>query len=65
VDLTPEIRAVPPDSADWMFITPNALPVQGSSAHYTAAGHRWVAARLAEHLRAMPAVAAAVGVPPR
>jgi len=65
VDLTAEIRTVPPDSADWMFITPNALPVQGSSGHYTAAGHRWVAARLAEHLRAIPAVAAALGAPAR
>lgn len=65
VDLTPEIRTVPADSADWMFITPNALPVQGSSAHYTATGHRWVAARLAEHLRAMPAVAAALAAPAR
>ncbi|HEV7991811.1 MAG TPA: hypothetical protein VGP25_08305 [Gemmatimonadaceae bacterium] len=65
VDLTDEIRRVPPDSADWMFITPNALPVQGSSGHYTAAGHRWVAARLAEHLRAMPAVAASLAVSTR
>lgn len=65
VDLTPEIRAVSPDSADWMFITPNALPVQGSSAHYTATGHRWVAARLAEHLRAIPAAAASFGTPTR
>jgi hypothetical protein len=65
VDLTSEIRTVPPDSADWMFITPNALPVQGSSGHYTAAGHRWVSARLAEHLRAMPAVASSLGIPPR
>jgi hypothetical protein len=63
VDLTAEIRTVPPDSVDWMFITPNALPVQGSSGHYTAAGHRWVAARLAEHLRAMPAVAASPTAP--
>ena len=60
VDLTAEIRTVPPDSTDWMFITPNALPVQGSSGHYTAVGHRWVAARLAEHLRAIPAVAASL-----
>jgi len=58
VDLTAEIRTVPPDSSDWMFITPNQLVTQGSSGHYTAAGHRWVAARLAEHLRAIPAVAA-------
>jgi hypothetical protein len=63
VDLTAEIRRVPPDSADWMFITPNALPVQGSSGHYTAAGHRWVAARLAEHLRAIPAMSAALNMP--
>lgn len=61
IDLTPEIRAIPRDSLDWLFITPNALPVAGSSGHYTAAGHRWVAKRLAEHLRAMPAVAAAIG----
>ena len=57
IDLTPEIRTVPSDSLDWLFITPNALPVVGSGGHYTASGHRWVAARLAEHLRAIPSVA--------
>jgi hypothetical protein len=60
IDLTPEIRGVPPDSLDWLFITPNALPVEGSGGHYTAKGHQWVAARLAEHLRAIPTVAAAL-----
>ena len=62
VDLTPAIRAIPPDSLDWMFITPNALPVEGSSGHYTAAGHRWVAARLAERLRTIPGTASALSL---
>ena len=57
VDLTPEVRTIPPDSLDWIFITPNALPVVGSGGHYTARGHRWVAARLADHLRSMPTIA--------
>jgi hypothetical protein len=60
IDLTPAIRAVPPDSLDWLFITPNALPVEGSSGHYTASGHRWVAAQLASQLRAIPPVAGAL-----
>ena len=63
IDLTPEIRQLPADTLDWFFITPNALPVGGSAGHYTAAGHRWVATRLAEHLRAIPAAAAALPAP--
>lgn len=51
VDLTASMRAVPADTADWFFITPNALPSRGVAGHYSAAGHRWVAARLAERLR--------------
>jgi hypothetical protein len=64
VDLTDEIRQVPADSVDWLFITVNALPVRGSSGHYTPQGHAWVAKHLAEHLRAMPEVAAALGMTP-
>jgi hypothetical protein len=64
VDLTDEIRQVSADSVDWLFITPNALPVQGSSGHYTPRGHAWVAKHLAAHLRAMPEVAAALGMAP-
>jgi len=56
VDLTAEIRAVPADSLDWMFITANALPVNGSAGHYTAMGHEWVAKKLAAHLRALGVV---------
>lgn len=60
VDLTPDLREVPPDSLDWMFITPNALPVDGASGHYTAVGHRWVAERIARHLRDEPTAARAL-----
>lgn len=60
VDLTDDIRKVPPDSLDWLFITPNALPTRGSAGHYTAWGHRWIAARLAEHMRRIPAVVSAL-----
>jgi hypothetical protein len=56
IDLTPEMRALPPDSLAWMFITPGQLKVDGSSGHYTAVGHRWVAARIADHLRRLPNV---------
>jgi len=64
VDLTADLRAVAPDSLDWMYITPNALPVRGSGGHFTPTGHRWVAQRLAEHLRALPSTAAALALPP-
>ena len=62
VDLTDEIRQLPADSTQWMYITANALPVAGSSDHYTAAGHAWVAERLATHLRSLPATRAALGL---
>jgi hypothetical protein len=55
IDLTPDLRAVSPDSLDWLFITPHALPTNGAGGHYTAVGHRWVAAHLAAHLRTLPA----------
>ena len=61
VDLTAGMRAVSPDTVDWFFITPSALPVRGLAGHYSAAGNRWVAARLAERLGALPDVASAVG----
>jgi hypothetical protein len=57
VDLTAGMRAVSPDSVDWFFITPSALPVRGLAGHYSAAGNRWVAARLAGRLGALPDVA--------
>lgn len=53
VDLTTPMRQVPADSSEWYFITPNALPVRGSSGHYTALGHKWVAKELATQLRAL------------
>jgi hypothetical protein len=59
IDLTEEMRKLPADTLEWMFITANALPVRGSALHYTPKGHAWVAARLAAHLRAMPEAAPA------
>ena len=61
IDLTDEIRRVPADSLDWMFITEHALPVDGASGHYTAMGHDWVARKLAAHLNALPTVRTALG----
>jgi hypothetical protein len=61
VDLTAGMRAVSPDTADWFFITPNALPVRGLAGHYSTAGNRWVAALLAERLAALPELADAMG----
>jgi hypothetical protein len=61
IDLTIDMRAVSADSTDWFFITPNALPVGGLAGHYSAVGHRWTAAHLAERLRAIPDVARALG----
>lgn len=57
VDLTPAMRTIPTDTLDWMFITPNALPVNGSSGHYTSMGHKWVAHELASSLRKLGIVA--------
>ena len=58
VDLTPDLRAVPRDSLDWLFITANQIPVHGSSAHYSPRGNHWAAERLAVHLRELPALSA-------
>lgn len=63
VDLTPELRAVHPDSLEWLFITPNGRPVRGASGHPTVLGHQWIAERTAAQLRRIPAVAAALGIP--
>ena len=62
IDLTDEIRRLPADTLDWMFITEHALPVDGASGHYTAMGHDWVAAQLAGHFRALPEVRTALGL---
>lgn len=62
IDLTLDLRSVPPDSLDWMYITPNALEVQGAGGHPTPSGHRWIADRTAEHLRRLPALASALGL---
>jgi hypothetical protein len=64
IDLTPAMRTMSPDSVDWLFITPSALPVRGLAGHYSAAGHRWVAARIAERLLAAPDLARAIGGAP-
>jgi hypothetical protein len=63
VDLTDEMRQLPTDSLQWLFITANQLPVNGSGGHYTAAGHAWVASRLAAHLKAIPAADSALTAP--
>lgn len=63
IDLTPALRAVPRDSIDWLFITPNALPVGGIGGHYNAAGHRWLADRIAGYIRDIPALATAAASP--
>jgi hypothetical protein len=60
VDLTSDLRTVSRDSVDWLFITANQLPVQGSAGHYTARGNAWAAAQLAKHLRTVPAAASAL-----
>jgi hypothetical protein len=62
IDLTPDLRTVSPDSLDWLFITPNALPVRGASGHLTVSGHQWVADRITAHLRRDSAAAAALGL---
>jgi hypothetical protein len=64
VDLTAGMRDVAPDTADWFFVTAGALPVRGLAGHYSASGNRWVAARLAERLGAMPELASIAGAEP-
>ena len=65
IDLTNDVRKVDPDSSDWFYITPRELEVRGSGGHYTAKGHRWVAARIAEHLGTAPAIASTSTQPAR
>lgn len=64
IDLTPDIRALPSDSSAWYFITPNLIKARGAARHYTVSGNRWVAARLAERLNAMPAMRARLTAAP-
>jgi hypothetical protein len=63
VDLTPDLRAVPRDSLDWLFITANQIPVHGSTGHYSPRGNHWAAERLAIHLRELPALSAVLPAP--
>jgi len=63
VDLTPDLRAVPRDSLDWLFITANQIPVRGSAGHYSPRGNHWAAERLGVHLRELPALSAVLPPP--
>jgi hypothetical protein len=47
VDLVEELRAVPEDEVERLFIADGALTFPGAAGHYTAAGNEWVARRLA------------------
>ncbi len=62
VDLTAEMRTVPPDSSQWFFITNSELTSQGASGHYTPKGHRWVAEAIARQLARVPSVSAALAL---
>jgi hypothetical protein len=63
VDLTPDLRALRPDSADIAFIT---TPSGGGGpfvGQYSDVGHAWVARTLTAKLSATPDVAARLSVP--
>lgn len=53
VDLTAQMRSLPSDTLDWMFITPNTNPIAGSSGYYTRTGHTWVAQHVVDYLRTL------------
>ena len=58
VDLVRELRRLPGDSMEQMFIG-HAIPGYGDGVgHYSVAGNEWVAQMLARRLRQIPAVAA-------
>lgn len=66
VDLTDDIRRLPRDSVDLVFITANELTYQGASGHYTALGNDWAATAVARHLRQIPRLAPVLhGAEPR
>jgi hypothetical protein len=55
VDLVEDVRRLPRDSLDLLFLHTDPYK------HYGDAGHRWVAGRLYQHLLAAPAIAATLG----
>jgi hypothetical protein len=57
VDLTDDMRALPPERAAELFLADGEIP-QAAGGHYGAAGHRFVATRLLARLGTLPAVAA-------
>ncbi len=57
VDLTDDMRALPPERAAELFLADGEIP-QTAGGHYSAAGHRFVATRLHGRLETVPGVAA-------
>ena len=58
IDLTPDLRTLTQDEVAGLYIPEGQLAYVGAAGHYNAAGSRFVAQRLYQHLTAIPAVAA-------
>ena len=56
VDLVPDLRAVPPNEIDALFLRDDEVAYPGAAGHYSVAGNAWIASRLLERLRALPAL---------
>jgi hypothetical protein len=56
-DLIDDLKQVPADSVDRLFIPAGAIEFVGAEGHYTALGNDWVANRLYQHLLTIPEIA--------
>jgi len=54
IDLINEIKKVPPDQLQRMFIGPEVLDYQGAAGHYTEEGNAYIASILYREMRASP-----------
>lgn len=53
LDFVEELRRVPPDSVDGLYIPRGQLAFRGAAGHYTEAGNRWVEKLLRERVPAL------------
>jgi hypothetical protein len=61
VDMVEELRALPPQQVEQLFIPEGAIDYVGAAGHYSDAGNTWAAATLYRRLQALPQAAAKLG----